>query len=293
MVETSRFRIARYSRPTDEVPSPEEFHEAIGTGNLYEDLRIEGEPYTKTNGEEIELDYREKVDNSELGTLTDKNGDETEFCKFTYYTDTIDSALIRAEGNDGEEEDVRQSVLFVDMYYFEGGLFAFENRNELEREWLSVYMDEVSGYDLSRTVEHDSFPQSVMNSFYDVHSDISLLKLRASDSEDSFTSARADGSGGELYSLLRELGSEEFKSKEKSLSEISAIDQLVEHSGIDIAKAYGTPEGGVKQEISQTGSIALSWGAREWEPLDAAGQTEKVAQSLKPYVLQLKEHYSS
>lgn len=290
MVETSRFRIARYSRPTDEVPSPEELHEEIGTGNRYEDFRIESEPYTKANGEEIELEYREKVDNSQLGTLSGEN--ETEYCKFTYYTDTEDSAFIRAEENDGEEEDVRQSVLFVDVYYFESGLFAFENRNELEREWLTVYMDEVSGYDLSGAVEHDSFPQSVMKYFYNEHSNISMLKVRDSGDDGSSISTQTDGSGNELYSILRELGSQEFKSGEKSLKELPEINQLTEHSGINIAKAYGTPEGGVKQEISQTGSVTLSWGAREWAPLDTSEQTEKVAQSLEPYMLQLKEHYN-
>lgn len=278
MPENIRFRFGRIDLPSAARPTVQEVRDEVE--NL--DNKYKTREEKKVIEDEDPIPFKHKGANAEVRTLSDG----TEYCYYTYFSDTEESALIR-DGDNGEEEDVRLAVIIVRVLYLENGQFAYETSNKLHRIWIPEFIDMITGYELSGSTEFEHLLQETVTRFYNSKDRISRIR---------FSTGRDDGSNAEpdsqsfieqMKTLMKQTGSQTYTKNGRSLNEVSQVQQLAEDNRINIDEVVGKDEAGVNEEIYADGSTLLGWHIPEWDDHDESGRKELIESELGTYFQEL------
>ncbi|CQH60023.1 uncharacterized protein HHUB_3115 [Halobacterium hubeiense] len=271
MAEQMRFRFGSIDLPDDELPTPEELHNAI------DDTWRERTKKTIVEGEDP-VSLEEKGRNSYYSD----SHDEYSFCQFTYVSDKENSATVR-DGDDlkvaPDDQPVRPLV-----FYFKNGQFAYESERGLIKHWIPQFIGERTGVEVENNYTFDEFSQETMEWFYDDRDEITVFRFGANDEEFDTDSdiARA------LNELATEVSSQEFSggNPPTNLKGLKIFEEAKEK--MYVSKLKGTKDDGYTNEILSSGMYQPKWDESEW-PIDAGQQrrAETIYQRLTPYLRRL------
>lgn len=278
MPKNIRFRFGRIDCPSSERPTPQEIRDGIESlDNRY----IDREEKKIVEGEEP-IQFKHKGAAQEIRTLPDG----TEYCFYTYFTDTEESAMIR-DGDDGEEEDIRLAVEIVRVLYLENGLFAYENSNRLQRAWIPQFIDEMTGYEASADTRYKALPQSILGEFYNNKDQISRLRLEKNDDNSDPDLSDDPSFKEQTKAIMQQTGSLRYTKEEKSLNEVNELQELTNDDEIEIAAIVGKNDDELSKEVYAIGSTLLNWSLNVWNEEDWAGKRDLIEEDLNPYLRRL------
>lgn len=277
MPKNIRFRFGRIDCPSSQRPTPQEVYDGIEElDNKYLNRETK-----KLVEDEDPIQFKHKGGAQEIRTLPDG----TEYCFYTYFTDTEESAMIR-DGDDGEEEDIRLAVEIVRVLYLENGLFAYENSNRLQRVWIPQLLDEVTGYGASANTKYEALPQSILEEFFQDKDQISRLRLEQ-DCDDPDPDLPDDPSfKQQTKAIMQQTGNLRYTKGEKSLNEVDELQELTNDDEVEIAAIVGKDDDELSKEVYAVGSTLLNWSLNEWGE-DRAGNRDLIEEDLDPYLQRL------
>jgi hypothetical protein len=273
MSESERYQFGKFDLPSEEIPSPEEIHNAID-----EEWRIRKEEEDETGETRV---FQERGRTSYLGDTHD----EYQFGHFYYVSDTESSIVVR----DGDEEvEINQRELVLPrVLYFDNGVFAFETREGLVEHWIPRFIADktntiISPEDYSF---YNNFSQAMVKDFYDRWDEITIFKFGPPEDGEGFEGDTPLAEA--LNELTTDVASQEFSGGQSgnNLKGTEIVENAAEN--MRISKLHGNREDELRQNILATGRFQAAWSETDWSESNTRRRAEEIRQRLLPVLRRL------